>query len=158
MSDYEQSYPGQVRKLVGKQEIIITGARAVIRDQHGRVLFIRRRDNGLWSLPAGSQELGESILDCLGREVKEETGLKVISATPMAIYSQLSVVTAYDDPCQLFLVQFLVDEWSGALVKETDETVDACFFSLREPPQKIPDFYREVLEDLQRYDGNLILK
>lgn len=158
MPSHEESYLSQVRKLIDKQELIITAARAVIRNQEGRILFIRRRDNGLWAMPAGGQELGESILDCLKREVKEESGLDVIFATPMAIYSQLSVVNSSGDPYQLFLVQFLVDEWSGELVTETDETVDARFLDLDELPENIPDSYREVLKDLQEYDGNLILK
>ena len=158
MPSYEESYLSQVRKLIDKQELIITAARAVIRDQEGRILFIRRRDNGLWAMPAGGQELGESILDCLKREVKEESGLDVIFATPMAIYSQVSIVTASGDPYQLFLVQFLVDEWSGELVTETDETVDARFLDLDELPENIPDSYHEVLKDLQEYDGSLILK
>ena len=55
MSGYEESYMGQIRQLVGKREIIITAARAVIHEQEGRVLFIRRRDNGLWAMPAGSR-------------------------------------------------------------------------------------------------------
>ncbi len=158
MPSYEESYLSQVRKLIDKQELIITAARAVIRDQEGRILFIRRRDNGLWAMPAGGQELGESILDCLKREVKEESGLDVILATPMAIYSQVSIVTVSGDPYQFFLVQFLVDEWSGELVTETDETVDARFLDLDELPENIPDSYHEVLKDLQEYDGSLILK
>lgn len=158
MPSYEESYLSQVQKLIDKQELIITAARAVIRDQEGRILFIRRRDNGLWAMPAGGQELGESILDCLKREVKEESGLDVILATPMAIYSQVSIVTASGDPYQLFLVQFLVDEWSGELVTETNETVDARFLDLDELPENIPDSYHEVLKDLQEYDGSLILK
>ncbi len=158
MASYEESYLGQIRKFIGKRKLIITAARAVIRDREGHILFIRRRDNGLWGMPAGSQELDESILDCLKREVKEESGLDVISATPMAIYSRRSIVTAYGDPYHLFQVQFLVDEWSGELVTETDETVDARFFGLDEIPEKIPDSYREVLEDLRKYDGYLIVK
>jgi 8-oxo-dGTP pyrophosphatase MutT (NUDIX family) len=158
MPGYEESYLGQIRKLVGDREIIITAARAVIRDRQGRILFIRRRDNGLWALPAGSQELGESIYACLVREVREETGLEVITATPMAIYSQLPITTAYGDPYQLLLVQFLVDEWSGELVKETDETVDAGFFAFDALPEPIPGAYHEALDDLRTYDGSLILK
>ena len=98
MPGYEESYLGQIRKLVGDRKVIITAARAVVRDREGRVLFIRRRDNRKWAMPAGSQELDESITDCLRREVKEECGLEVISATPMAIYSCRSIVTAFGDP------------------------------------------------------------
>ena len=158
MPGYEESYLGQIRKLIGKRKLIITAARAVIRDREGRILFIRRRDNGLWGMPGGGQELDESILDCLKREVKEEVGLDVITATPMAVYSRLLIMTANGDPYQLFQVQFLVDEWSGELVNETDETIDARFIALDELPEKILDSYQEVLEDLREYDGSLILK
>jgi len=158
MPGYEESYLGQIRKLVGDRKIIITAARAVIRDQVGRLLLIRRRDNGLWAMPAGSQELEESIYDCLIREVKEETGLDVITAVPMAIYSQQSVITTWGDPYQLFIIQFLVDEWSGELVRETSETIDAQFFGTDEIPSEISNMYHEVLEDLQNYNRSLILK
>jgi 8-oxo-dGTP pyrophosphatase MutT (NUDIX family) len=109
-------------------------------------------------MPAGSQELNESILDCLIREVKEETGLDVFRATPMAIYSNISIVTSFQDPYHLFLVQFLVDRWSGELELETDETVDARFFSLDALPEDLVDYYYEVIEDLRNYDGELIVK
>jgi len=158
MEDYEKSYLGQLRRLVGNRKVIITAARAVIRDQDDRVLFIRRRDNGHWGMPAGSQELDESILECLKREVKEETGLDVISAAPMAVYSNLSIVTTFQDPYHLFLVQFLVEHWSGELVLETNETTDARFFSLDALPEDLGDFYYAVNEDIRSYDGELILK
>ncbi len=158
MHEKDESYVGQLRKLVGNQKVITTAARAVIRDNNGRVLLIRRRDNFLWAMPAGGQELDESITDCLRREVKEECGLGVISATPMAIYSHISVVTTHGDPYHLFLMQFLVDEWVGTLITETDETVDARFFSIDCLPNQMPDHYQEALDDLRRYDGNLIVK
>ncbi|MFC1879458.1 NUDIX domain-containing protein [Chloroflexota bacterium] len=158
MSDYKDSYLSQLRKLVGDKKVIITSARAVVRDSFGRVLFIRRSDNHTWGMPAGSQEVNESILECLFREVKEETGLDVISAKPMAIYSNLSIETAFGDPYQVFVLQFLVDEWEGDLVTETDETIDARFFYLNDLPAEIPEFYQMVIDDLRNYTGNLILK
>ena len=159
MSSYEESYLGQLRKMIGEDtKIILTAARAVIRDEDGRVLFIRRSDNKMWAMPAGGQELDESILDCLKREVWEETGLTAHAATPIAIYSNIPMVTAYGQPYHLFLVMFTVDDWSGTLVTQTDETIDARFFSLDDLPDDLPDFYHEALEDLRHYDGQLILK
>ena len=58
---------------------------AVIVDSQGRLLMIRRgRDpgRGLWSLPGGRVEPGESLADALVREVHEETGL-VVEAGPL---------------------------------------------------------------------------
>ncbi len=85
---FEESYLGQLRKLVGSRTLISPGARAIIRDEQGRLLLIRRSDNGAWGMPAGSMELHESILDCLKREVWEETGLEVLQATPIALYTE----------------------------------------------------------------------
>jgi len=50
--------------------------KALILDKNGRFLLCKE-DNGLWDLPGGGLELGESIEDCLRRELTEETGFKV---------------------------------------------------------------------------------
>lgn len=140
MPDYEQSYFGKRRKLIGREKGFVITARAIMRDREKRILFVRRSDHAQWVMPAGSMESGESILDCVKHEVKEEFGLDLISATPMAIYSRgcFSFVTAHGDPYQPLSVVFIIDEWSGALISETDETVDARFFSLEAFPQ-IPE-------------------
>jgi 8-oxo-dGTP pyrophosphatase MutT (NUDIX family) len=159
MPEHEDSYVGQLRKLVGKRKLIVPATRAIIQNQQGDVLLILRRDNGQWGLPAGTIELGESVLDCLKREVKEETGLDVISATPIAVYSEprFTFANVFGQEYQLFAVVFRVDEWSGSLVKHTDETVDARFFALKNLPE-MPYFYGETLADFQAYAGQLILK
>lgn len=154
-TDYHQSYLGQLRKLIGKHKIFSISARAIIEDSAGRILLVRRSDNGDWVMPAGSIELEESILDCVKREVWEETGLTVLSAYPIAIYSEprFSFVTSYGDPYQMFSVVFVVDEWTGTLQQETNETTDAQFFALDELPD-IPDVYHETLADLAAYRAN----
>jgi 8-oxo-dGTP diphosphatase len=53
---------------------------AVIKDRAGRLLLIRRGHEpgaGLWSLPGGRIEPGETREQALRREVLEETGLAV---------------------------------------------------------------------------------
>lgn len=53
---------------------------AVIRDAAGRLLLIKRGHEpgkGLWSIPGGRVEAGESDAAALAREVREETGLLV---------------------------------------------------------------------------------
>jgi ADP-ribose pyrophosphatase YjhB (NUDIX family) len=104
-------------------------------------------------------ELGETIFDALKREVKEETGVDVASATLIAIYSgpTFAGTDAWGNDYQLIMFQFRVDRWSGSLVKETDETTDAGFFSQDELPEGYEQ-YREALEDLERFSGEVILK
>jgi len=82
---YEESYLGRLRKWIGKEKVIITAVRAVVFDDDGRLLLIRRRDNGRWAMPAGAMELDESVYGCLVREVFEESGLVVKVATLFAI-------------------------------------------------------------------------
>ena len=60
-----------------KANSVVPSTTAVVTDAEGRILLVHRVDNGLWALPGGGMELGESIEDCAVREVKEETGLSV---------------------------------------------------------------------------------
>jgi ADP-ribose pyrophosphatase YjhB (NUDIX family) len=53
---------------------------AVVHDAEGRLLLIRRGhapSAGLWSVPGGRMEAGESEAEAVVREVAEETGLRV---------------------------------------------------------------------------------
>jgi 8-oxo-dGTP diphosphatase len=59
---------------------VISCVGAVVRDEHGRLLLIQRGHDpgaGLWSLPGGRVEPGETDAEALVREMREETGLVV---------------------------------------------------------------------------------
>ena len=52
----------------------------MIRDGDGRLLVVLRRHEpaaGTWSIPGGRVAAGESLVDAVVREVREETGLDV---------------------------------------------------------------------------------
>ena len=57
---------------------------AVIKDDQGRLLLIKRGHEpgaGLWSIPGGRIEPGETDAEALVREMREETGLAVRAGT-----------------------------------------------------------------------------
>src|SRR3954463_6150734 len=59
---------------------------AVVHDAAGRLLLIRRGhepSRGLWSLPGGRIEAGETAEQAVVREVREETGLEVRVGEPV---------------------------------------------------------------------------
>ncbi|MFC9433991.1 NUDIX hydrolase [Nocardia sp. NPDC057030] len=70
---------------------------ALVRDQRGRVLLIRRTDNGMYSIPGGGQELGETVAAAIVREVKEETGIDVVVTAILGVFSDPRHVIAYDN-------------------------------------------------------------
>jgi 8-oxo-dGTP diphosphatase len=54
---------------------------AVIRDEAGRLLTVRKRGTVRFMLPGGKREAGEDDLAALAREVFEELGASVVSAS-----------------------------------------------------------------------------
>ena len=137
-------------------------ARAVIFDDQGRILLIRRDDNKRWALPAGGMEPGESVTQCMEREVLEETGLTVESATAFAVYSEPRFTAPTRPEAQLLTVAYRVDEWSGELQTTTNETDDARWFTIDEL-RMLPDLmpmYLETIEDCLTADrdGRFVVK
>lgn len=59
--------------------------------RNGRYLICRRKPDahlaGLWEFPGGKREQGESLEDCLIREILEELGVGVSEVVPYAVLS-----------------------------------------------------------------------
>ncbi|HLO49562.1 MAG TPA: NUDIX hydrolase [Kamptonema sp.] len=56
----------------------ITGTSVIPLLPDGKIVLIRRRDNGLWALPGGMVDWGEDIPTAVRRELAEETGLELV--------------------------------------------------------------------------------
>lgn len=67
----------------------LVGVTVFIPDSLGRVLLIRRSDNGLWCLPGGFQELHESPAECAIRECAEETGCEIELLRLVGVFSSI---------------------------------------------------------------------
>ena len=80
-----------------KANSIVVAVTAAVRNAQGELLLIERTDNGLWALPGGGQDIGESVLQAVRREVYEETGIDVEITGLSGIYSDPRHVIAYDD-------------------------------------------------------------
>lgn len=148
-------YVEELRKLVGNRKLIMPGVRAVIRDEAGAIMLQLRSDFKIWGYPAGSVELDESVQDALRREVFEETNLTVVSARPFAIYSNPTYSTTYPngDQIQPYSIGFLVEEWTGTVTPDGDESLDLKFFPLDAfpPPEQIVHAHRLMADHIRLF-------
>lgn len=66
----------------------ITGTSIIPILPDGRIVLIRRRDDGLWALPGGIVDWGEDIPNTVHRELMEETGLELVKINRLVgVYS-----------------------------------------------------------------------
>ena len=68
---------------------------AIARDGSGRVLLVRRADDGNWELPGGRVEVGETMSAAVRREVFEEAGITITLTGVSGIYSDPAHIVVY---------------------------------------------------------------
>ncbi len=116
---------------LGKNGELRIGCSATIfNETRQKVLLTRRKDNGLWCLPGGHMESGESVEECCVREVFEETGLQVRVKRLTGVYSNPDQLVIYPDGNQAHFVvmNFEVEIVEGEL-SLSDETSETGYFS-----------------------------
>ena len=64
---------------------IISVVAALIRDNGGRVLLVRKRGTSAFMQPGGKRDAGESDVAALSREIAEELGCRVMENSAQAI-------------------------------------------------------------------------
>jgi ADP-ribose pyrophosphatase YjhB (NUDIX family) len=107
-----------------KANSLVPGGSALVTDDQGRVLMQRRSDSGNWSLPGGVMDIGETLQQCVVREVKEETGLDIEITGLLGIYTDPTHVIAYADGevRQEFNVTYLARVVGGTVTVSREST------------------------------------
>ena len=65
-------------------ERVISVVAALIRDNDGRILLVRKRCTAAFMQPGGKRDAGESDVTALSREIVEELGCRVIEKSAQA--------------------------------------------------------------------------
>ncbi len=127
------------------------GVFAAIFDEQKHLLFIKHNYGPKnWSTPGGRMESGESPVEALQREVREETGYVVAVQELVGIYA----APAKDDIVLFFRASILRREHWGP----DEEIAQAEFFGRDEMPQPIhPRVLRRILDAFAGRTGIIVV-
>ncbi len=110
----------------------------VVTDEGGRVLLVRRADNGEWEPPGGVVERAEDLLAALVREVREETGLMVRARRLTGVYKNMAL--------GIVALVFRCDVLNGALATG-QESAEVRWTDPAQLGQLVGDRLRVRIED-----------
>src|SRR5215471_11062344 len=100
--------------------------------QENRLLFVREQSDGLWTLPGGWADVGESPTEAVIREIREESGFETQVCKLVALYDR----NKHAHPPMLFHVYkaFFLCDLIGGSASPSLETSEVAFFGWEEIP------------------------
>ena len=130
------AYVRRMRARVGHDLLLLPGTAAVVRDAEGRVLLQRRIDDGLWDLPGGATDAGDSPSEAVVRKVREETGLEVRPVRLLGVFGGLAERARYPngDEAEFTTIVFECEIVGGALRVEEGQAETLAFHAPDAPP------------------------
>src|SRR6478609_6874547 len=102
-----------LRERVGHDPLWMPGVTAVVRNDRGEVLLVRRADFGHWGLVSGILEPGEQPAVGLVREIEEETGVIARVEALTAVWTLPEVTYPNGDRAQYLDLCFLARYVAG---------------------------------------------
>ena len=104
----------------------------VVKDN--KVLLVKRSQppgKGLWAIPGGGVELGETLQEAAEREVREETGITVRTRNPVCAFDLIDRDDAGRIRFHYVIVDFMAD-YVGGKAKPNDDASEVCWTTLQE--------------------------
>ena len=113
-------------------------------DGDGRVVLIKRADNGRWALPGGYAEVGSSPSENALRELHEETGFTAELERFVGIYDnkRFGSTAAYQFYICLFRARI-----AGGAATPSVETLEVVLTDPGAPPENMSVLQRTMLAD-----------
>ena len=141
-------YIEDLRKIVGNRPLILVGAMVCVIDDQGKIL-LQKRPEGIWGLPGGLLELGESVEEAGRREVFEETGVEIGQLQLVEIFSGKQYFRKLPNGDQFYPVTIAYvskDIKENTIKIDGKESIDAGFFPLHELPEQTSPLVRKMIQ------------
>lgn len=141
-------YVEDLRKVVGHRPLILVGSVVIIIDDKNRVLLQKRKSpRGMWGVPGGLMELGESTEDTARRELLEETGLTVGKLNLIDVFSGEGsfLRVSNGDEFYAVTVAYYSNEVSGTLQIDESESLGFEFINVNELPENMVKSHRKMI-------------
>ena len=108
-----------------------------VRWHEGRLLLVRRCDDGAWELPGGRVDVGESAAEAAVRETAEEAGVQVLVTGLLGIFTDPGHVirSTSGEVRQQFAVLFRARALGGVPRGDGHETSDAAWVAVADLPR-----------------------
>ncbi|WP_251976108.1 NUDIX hydrolase [Salinicola avicenniae] len=118
---------------------------------NGRILLVKEKMDGRWTMPGGYAEVGVSAADNTVKEVWEEAGIRVAASRLYAIRHKAR--HAYPpDVVDFYKFFFLCERLDGAALDPGHEVHDAAYFSPDDlPPLSEPRVIARDIADAFAY-------
>ncbi len=145
---------------IGRTASIRLTVSGVLFDSQGRILLIRRADNGWWALPGGGVEPGERVVEAVVRELEEEIGVHVRPVNLFGIYSDPNVIISYDNGARKYHVVsigFLCEPMYGQL-KPGPEVLEIAYFDPEHLPENTAQTHIERIRDAVAFGGSIFVR
>lgn len=141
-------YIEDLRKVVGNQPLILVGVAVAVINEKGEFL-LQKRSDGLWGVPGGFVELGESTEEAGRREVLEETGIEIGKLDLVGVFSgkQYFVKLPNGDEFYPVTIAYFSKEIKGGVLKaDGQETTEVKFFKANELPEGLNPLIKNLIK------------
>ena len=156
-----EGYIKNIRQKIGHDAIFCPGSGAIIY-QDGKILLQKRQDNEKWAIHGGAVELGETYLQALTRELKEEINIKPINPQLMGIFTGKNFRFEYPNGDKIYdsLCVFLIEKYEGNIQKDNQEVADLQWFDVESLPEQLDYEDRLIMKDFKKFikDREVIVK
>lgn len=127
--------------------LLQVGVKAIIQNSQGKYLFLKRihpypgNTEPKWDIPGGRIDIGETLLDALSREVKEETS--------MHVFGEPRLLLAQDIVRDKHVVRLTyLAQAKGEIVLDQKEHQEFLWLTLEEASQLYMDTFLKPVLDL----------